>query len=88
MKKSYLAELLNGVTYVFAAMQANEVFQIIELCLSIVTSVVLIAFRLWKWHEAAIEDGKITKDEIKEGLDILADGAEDLKKKGEEKDDG
>lgn len=86
MEKSYLGEILNGVTYVFAALQANEVFQIVELCVSIATSLVLIGFRLWKWYKTAKEDGVITKKEIEEGVNIVLEGKEEIEKKGNKKD--
>lgn len=91
--KSYIAEILNAFTYAIAFLQANETFQIIELCLSVVTSIVLIAYRLWKWYKAAKADGKITRDEISEGVEILIEGKEEIAdkmkaKKGEDKKDG
>lgn len=75
----------NALTYVLSAIQQNEVFQIIEFVLAILTSIVLIAYRIWVWYEKAKADGKITKDEIKEGLEILGEGIEDLKEKTESK---
>ena len=91
--KNYIAEIINAFTYAIAFMQANETFQIIELALSIATSAVLIAYRLWKWYKAAKADGKITRDEISEGVEIVIEGKEEIAdkmkaKKGEEKKDG
>ena len=71
----------NGFTYVLAFLQTNEVFQYIELILGIITSVVLIAYRLWVWYNDAKEDGKITKDEVKDGLNILIEGKKDVENK-------
>lgn len=83
----------NLFTYVLAGIQAEKTFQIIELVLAIVTSLVLLAYRVWKWWKEAQKDGKITKEEIKDGLDIVKGGIEDVqqildenKKKGEKKD--
>ena len=81
MKYNPLPEGINALTYLFAVAQTNEVFQIIELVCSIITSVVLIFFRLWKWYKEAKKDGKIDKEEIQEAIDIITD--EDNKKKGE-----
>ncbi len=89
--KNYVAEIINAFTYVIAFLQANEVFQIIELTLSILTSCVLICYRVWKWYKAAKADGKITKEEIEEGAKIIEDGAQEIAdkmKKGEDKDNG
>lgn len=85
--KNYVAEIANAFTYVLAALQANEVFQIVELCLSIATSAVLIMFRLWKWYKTAKADGKITSDEIMKGVQIIIDGEEEIKSQidGEDK---
>lgn len=69
----------NGVGYVFTAIQTNEVFQIIELCFSVALTILLIVYRIWKWYEEAKKDGKITADEVKEGIDILVDGTEEIK---------
>ena len=79
----------NALIYVLAFIQVNEVFQIVEMSLAIVTSLVLIAYRLWKWYEDASKDGKITKEELKDGIDILIDGKKDVDdkiKKGDKKD--
>lgn len=76
--KNYIAEIINAFTYAIAFLQANETFQIIELALSIATSAVLIAYRLWKWYKAAKADGKITRDEVKEGLEIVIEGKDEI----------
>ena len=81
---SYIA---NGLTYVVALSQTNEIFQIVELVFAILTSVILLLYRLWKWYNEAKKDGKITREEIKDGIDIIIDGVEDIKKKGDKKDD-
>lgn len=71
----------NGLGYVLTALQTNEVFQIIELVLSILLTCVLLAFRLWKWYKEAKKDGKIDSSEIQEGIDILEKGKEEIEKK-------
>ena len=79
----------NGFTYILAFLQTNEVMQYIEFALGILTSIVLIAYRLWVWWIKAKEDGKITKEELKEGVNILMEGKEDVEhkiKKGDNKD--
>ena len=79
--------IANGLTYVVALSQTNEVFQIVELVFAILTSVILLLYRLWKWYNEAKKDGKITKDEIKDGINIIVNGVDDIKKKGDRKDD-
>lgn len=70
----------NALTYVLTALQTNEVFQIIELVLSITLTLILITFKLWKWYKEAKADGKITADEIQKGIDILEEGKDKLDK--------
>ena len=56
---------------VMTALQTNEVFQIIELILSIIALVITIAYTIWKWYRKASQDGKITADEVDELFDEL-----------------
>ena len=46
--------------------QTNEVFQFIQICLTILSTLVVIGFTFYKWYKKAKEDGKITKDEVEE----------------------
>lgn len=79
----------NAFTYILASIQNNQIMQTIELILAIITSVVILAYRIWKWWKEAKKDGKITKEEIKDGVDIIMGGINDIKdkKKGEKKDE-
>ena len=79
----------NVFTYVLTIVQTNEIFQIISLVLSIITSIIIIAYRLYVWYKTAKADGKITKDEIEDAAKIVADGAKEINdamKEGEQKD--
>lgn len=68
---------------ILTALQTNEVFQYISLALTILSTLVAIAFTIYKWWKKANEDGKITPEEIDElGKDI-----KDSLKKGENKDE-
>ena len=86
MKNNYTCEVFNALQYALATIQDNPIWQGIQLGLSILTSVVLIAYRLWKWHKEATADGKITKDEIEEGAKIISDGLEEVNDKVNGKD--
>ena len=77
----------NVLIYIMSAIQSNPVLQYVELVLAIITSVVLLAYRIWKWYKEAKKDGKITKEELKEGLNILSEGAEEIKDKIKKKGD-
>ena len=87
MKLNELISYIGNVfTYMIAFASQNETLQWIELVISIIVSLVLLAYRLWRWYNEAKKDGKITKEELKEGIDILSEGIEDIKKKGDKKD--
>lgn len=76
----------NTLTYLFTTMQTNEIFQIIELVLSILTSLCIIFFKILTWYKKAKEDGKITKEEIEQLGEDISEDVENLKdksKKGE-----
>ena len=90
MKTSELITYIgNAFTYILVLAQVNEHFQLVELILAILTSVVLLCYRIWTWWKEAKKDGKITKEEIKDGASIIVNGAKEISdkvKKGENKD--
>ena len=71
------------------ALQTNNVLSTISLIITIIGGLITIAMALINWFQKAKADGKIDKDEIKEGLEIIEQGAKDIKdnlddkKKGE-----
>ena len=74
------------------AIQPSEVLQYISLGITIIGGLItLIIIPLWTWWQKAHKDGKITEDEVKEGLDTAAEGIKQLqetlndKKKGDKK---
>ena len=71
----------NALMYVLTATQTKEVFEIISLILSIIISVLIILSKIISWYKKAKEDGKITKEEINEGVGIIVDGANEIKDK-------
>lgn len=77
--KSYISEGVNALQYAVALVQSNEVLQTIELALSVAVSIVLIAFRVYKWYKLAKSDGKITKEEIDEIVDNVEEELNDIK---------
>lgn len=87
MNKDGLGYITNGIAIVFSALQQNELFSIISWVLTILATLVTIAYTLWKWWRRAKADGKITDEEIEEGLEITKEGLDNLTKKGT-KDDG
>lgn len=86
MKNNYMTEVLNVFQYLATTLQENPVLKWVQLGLSILTSVILIGYRLWKWYREAKKDGKIDDKEIDEGLDILSGGLEDINNSLDDKD--
>ena len=86
MKNKYITEALNAMQYMAVALQDNPILQGVQLGLSILTSIILVAYRIWKWRNEAKKDGKITKDEIEEGFKIINDGLEEVNDKVNGKD--
>lgn len=92
MKNATLGNALsgvgNGVMYFITLISSNEVFQYIELGLSVLISVVILGYNVWRWWKEAKKDGKITKEEINEGIGIISDGLNDIKNKKEDAENG
>ena len=77
----------NGLMYILTATQTKKIFEIISLILAILISILIIVAKVINWYKQAKKDGKITSDEIKDGIDIIVDGAQDIKDKIEDKED-
>lgn len=79
-----------SISAVGTATQTNETLQTISLIITIVGAVVsMIIIPFLNWFMKAKKDGKIDKDEIKEGIDIISQGTQNVidevnKGKGEE----
>ena len=88
MKIRDLFEVIgNGAMYVLSATQTKEIFEIISLVLSIVISILIVVGKIVDWYRRAKADGKITQDEINEGIDIVMGGVEDVKDKIKDKEE-
>lgn len=75
----------NAFTYVMAAIQQNEILQIIEFVFSAVLTSVILAYRIWRWFKEAKKDGKIDDKEVSELGEILEEAKKDLdNKKGDD----
>ena len=60
--------------------QTNEILQMVSLIITILGAIVsMIVVPIMSWYLKAKKDGKITADEIKEGVDTLAEGVEKTK---------
>ena len=58
--------------------QTNELLQTISLILTIIGTVITIVMALLNWWNRSKKDGKIDKEEAKEGLDIVMGGVEQI----------
>lgn len=91
MKSEYLAGTIGTSLSVAGTIaQTNEVLQTISLIITILGALIsFVVVPLVNWYRKAKDDGKITPDEIEDGLNIIADGSkkvEDEIKKHEGKD--
>ena len=73
-----------ALSAVGTGLQTSEVLQIISLVLTIIGSLITIAMAIINWWKKAKADGKITSEEIQEGVEIIQNGINDLKDKTEE----
>lgn len=73
-----------ALSAVGTGLQTSEVLQIISLVLTIIGSLITIAMAIINWWKKAKADGRITSDEIQEGIEIIQDGLDDLKDKTKE----
>lgn len=66
---------------VLASMSMSEILYIVSLILTILGTIwSLIVWPLIQWYRKSKADGKITKEEIDEGIDTLNKGIEDSTK--------
>ena len=75
-----------SVSAVGTGLQTSEVLQIISLVLTIIGSLITISMAIISWWKKAKADGKITSDEIQEGIEIIQNGVDDLKDKTQKED--
>lgn len=69
-----------ALSAVGTATQTQEILQIVSLIITILGGVIsFIVLPILNWYQKAKKDGKITVDEIKEGVETLQDGIEKTK---------
>ena len=61
------------------ALQPNEVWQYIQMGITIIAGLISIILGLRAWWKDAKKEGKIDKEEIEDGIDIIMGGAKDIK---------
>lgn len=68
-----------GSLCILTATQTETVLRIANLVLAIIISLLVLVSRIIDWYKKATADGKITKDEVEELIDIGKDGAKEIK---------
>ena len=59
------------------ATQTEQVLRIVSLVMTIIGALITyVALPLLAWYKKSKADGKITADEVKEGVEIIKDGTE------------
>ena len=83
--KRFLEIFGNGTQYILTVAQTNEIFQLVELIISILTTLFILGINIYAWYKKAKKDGKIDEEEIEELKTIVQDGKEQIEKsdKGE-----
>lgn len=87
-------EIISGsigtaLSAVGTGLQTNEVLQTISLVITIIGGLItFIIVPLVNWYRNAKKDGKIDKDELKDGVDIIVEGSEKLKDEIDDKKEG
>lgn len=79
--KSFYEYTANAFQYILTVSQTKEIFQIISLCLSIITTLVIMGSRVYNWFKKANADGKLTKEEVEELHNILTESIAEIKGK-------
>lgn len=79
MKNEVIASAFGtAVSATGTALQPNDVLQTISLVVTIIGGLITAGSMLYMWWKKAKEDGKITKDEIAEGVEIVKKTTEDM----------
>ena len=77
--KDFFQIIGNGLQYAVSLVQVENALRIIGIVLSVIISCLIIIDKIITWWKNAKADGQITEDEIKEGVEIIKDGTQDIK---------
>ena len=77
--KDFFQIIGNGLQYAISLAQVEDMMRIAGLVLSVTISILIIIDKIVTWYKNAKADGKITEDEIKEGVEIIKDGTQEIK---------
>ena len=77
--KDFFQIIGNGLQYAISLAQVEDALRIAGIVLSVIISILIIVDKIITWWKNAKADGKITEDEIKEGVEIIKEGTQDIK---------
>ena len=60
-----------GFSWFLSIVQSNQTFQLISVICSIVLTILNIVFVIYRWYKKAMEDNKLTEEEVEELFDEL-----------------
>lgn len=80
--KNWINEVLStaGIILGVDISLTKDILGIVLVILNIIVLIVSLCLKLLAWWKKAKEDGKITEDEIQEGIDIINDSLKDIHK--------
>lgn len=93
LEEVLIGSIGTSLSVVGTATQTNSTLETVSLIITIIGAFISFIFLpLWNWWRRAKVDKKITKEEIKEGIDTLIDGIGEVndkinKNKGDKKDE-
>ena len=74
-----------SLSVIGTASQTNEVLQTISMIITILGGLItFVVLPILNWYNKAKQDGKITKEEIEEGIKIVEDGIKNINNKNKE----
>lgn len=73
--------IASGVTTLIGATSVEEVARVALLIIGILSGLFSLAYNIYCWYKKANADGKITKEELQEGAQIIKDAGDELKDK-------
>lgn len=72
--------MCESVAVVTTALQTRQVFQYINLILTILATIISICYSLYIWHKKALEDKKIDIEEVAELKKIIEDSQKEIER--------
>lgn len=83
---NWINEALSGAGIVIGVdlISTKELLGLILVIINIIIAILSLVLKVVQWYKNAKADGKITSDEVSEGIEIINTGAEDIKKEIED----